>query len=75
MTLNAGDKIRQECIIREIDYKHPVFDAKAVATQAALPSLNGQRHSYFCGSYFSHGFHEDAVKSGAAVGRLFGVEL
>jgi uncharacterized protein len=32
-------------------------------TQSALSSLNGQRNTYFCGSYFGFGFHEDAVRS------------
>jgi predicted NAD/FAD-binding protein len=75
VTLNLSAKMRPERIIKTMDYMHPVFDASAVASQAALPSLNGQRHTWFCGSYFGHGFHEDAVKAGAAVGRDFGVEL
>ena len=34
-----------------------------MATQHALASLNGVRNTYFCGSYFGFGFHEDAVRS------------
>jgi predicted NAD/FAD-binding protein len=46
-----------------------------VDTQRELPDLNGRRHTFFCGSYFGHGFHEDAVKSGANVAKAFGIEL
>ena len=34
-----------------------------MATQASLPTLNGVKNTWFCGSYFGYGFHEDAVRS------------
>ena len=46
---------------------------EAVLGQKELPSLNGVRHTYFCGSYFGYGFHEDAVRSGVAVANLLGI--
>jgi len=51
-------------IIREIDYHHPLFDLDAIKTQDKLPELNMQgNNTYFCGSYFKYGFHEDAFTS------------
>jgi uncharacterized protein len=52
----------------------PIFDAASVATIPALPRLNGQRRSYFCGSHFGFGLHEDAVSSAVDVAALLGVE-
>ncbi len=44
-------------------YRHPIFSAASVATQPALRRHDGDRRTYFCGSYHGHGFHEDAVAS------------
>jgi predicted NAD/FAD-binding protein len=46
-----------------------------MGTQKELPSLNGLRNTFYCGSYFGYGFHEDAVRSGVEVARKFGEEL
>ena len=62
-------------IVADLSYAHPQFTFAAVSTQAELPTLNGTRHTWYCGSYFGHGFHEDAVRAGAQVARAFGVEL
>lgn len=72
VTLNLDERIDPKKIIKVIDYTHPEFSAAAVATQAELPRLNGQRHTYFAGSYFRYGFHEDAVMSATLVGQAFG---
>ena len=40
-----------------------------------LPSLNGVRRTYHCGSHFGFGLHEDAVTSAVAVARALGIEL
>jgi predicted NAD/FAD-binding protein len=72
VTLNLDERIDPKEVIKTIEYHHPEYSAEAVATQAALPSLNGKRHSYFAGSYFRYGFHEDAVFSATLVGQAFG---
>jgi predicted NAD/FAD-binding protein len=75
VSLNLGARIDPSKVLRRFDYRHPIFSAEAVATQAELPGLNGRRGTYFAGSYFRYGFHEDAVMSGEAVGRCFGEGL
>lgn len=75
VTLNSVKTIAADKILFETDYDHPVFDEKAVATQDKLPSLNGQRNTWYCGSYFGFGFHEDAVKSAVNVARSLGVKV
>lgn len=55
-------------------YEHPVFDTAAVLAQESLPSIQGARGLWFCGSYFGWGFHEDGLTAAIAVARSFGVE-
>jgi predicted NAD/FAD-binding protein len=74
VTLNRRGPIRDEHVIREMVYTHPRYTLRSMATQPELAKLNGRRHTWFCGSYFGWGFHEDAVVSGAAVARDLGVE-
>lgn len=45
----------------------PVFDFHSVKTRSELPSLNGVLGTYYCGSYFGFGLHEDGVASAMAV--------
>lgn len=75
VTLNRVMPVAASKVVREMWYTHPVFSAGALKTQAELPKLNGARETYFCGSYFGYGFHEDAVRSGVDVARAFGIEL
>lgn len=75
VTLNSQRAFAEGSVIASFPYKHPQYTFRSLATQAELPRLNGQRSTYFAGSYFGYGFHEDAVRSGAEVGRLFGEEL
>jgi len=44
-------------------YEHPRFDSQAIAAQSRLPEINEKGRLLFCGSYFRHGFHEDALWS------------
>jgi len=75
VTLNPVRPIPRENIIREIEYTHPMYTFDALETQKNLPNLNGQKNTYFCGSYFGYGFHEDAVRSAVQVTKKFGIEL
>ncbi|MBE2215711.1 MAG: FAD-dependent oxidoreductase [Opitutaceae bacterium] len=67
VSINRPEHIAPGCVIRRIDYEHPLFDREAVSAQAELPHLNfraldGTR-TFFAGSYFRYGFHEDAFSS------------
>lgn len=72
VTLNPTRPIDPEKLIRVEAYDHPLFDAGALAAQGDLWSLQGARNTWFCGSYFGHGFHEDALQSGLAVAEQLG---
>ena len=75
VTLNPARPVPAENLLESMIYTHPVFDFPAIETQTALSELNGKRNTWFCGSYFGYGFHEDAVRSSVAVARKFGVDL
>ncbi len=69
VTVNPWDRIDPDKILREYNYEHPLFDLAAIQAQDQLPALNQNAHSYFCGSYFKYGFHEDAFRSAIEVCR------
>ena len=75
VTLNRQQGVRTDSVIAEFDYHHPQYTFESLRTQKDLPTLNGANNSWFCGSYFGYGFHEDAVRSAVAVGKDFGVDL
>jgi predicted NAD/FAD-binding protein len=54
-------------------FRTPIFDFGSVATIAELPSLNGKQRTYYCGSHFGFGLHEDAVTSAIEVAKALGV--
>jgi predicted NAD/FAD-binding protein len=72
VTLNPVREPAPGTIIREFDYTHPYFDGAALAAQKELWSLQGHRGTWYCGSYFGYGFHEDALQSGLAVAEQLG---
>jgi len=72
VTVNPKTSPAQDLIHREFDYEHPYFDAGALQAQEALWQLQGRRNTWFCGSYFGHGFHEDALQSGLAAAESVG---
>ena len=74
LTLNPDREPLAGSIIREFNYSHPFFDTYALSTQSKLWSLQGHRNTWFCGSYFGAGFHEDALQSGLAVAEELGGE-
>lgn len=72
VTLNPPDTLREETILHEESYEHPLFDAAALDAQERLWSLQGMRRSWFCGAYFGSGFHEDGLQAGLAVAEALG---
>jgi len=62
-------------IIREFSYDHPMFTREALSQRSEQSQLNGRRNTWFAGSYFGNGFHEDAVRSAVAVAKGFEMEL
>ncbi len=69
VSINRPFAVDPAKVIRTIAYDHPLFNLAALRAQAELPGLNaraaGTTETYFAGSYFRYGFHEDALLSAA----------
>ena len=72
VSLNPLVEPRPSKVYRQFNYHHPVFDDAALRAQPELWSLQGEQRSWFCGSYFGYGFHEDGIQSGLAVAERVG---
>ena len=75
VTLNSNKKIAPLNIEYQTTYEHPIMTPESVDTQPKLDQLNGINNTYFCGSYFGNGFHEDGITSAVSVGNLLGCNL
>ena len=60
---NIKGKINENSIIKKVDFTHPYLNSKNTALQKDLTLIQGKKRTWFCGSYFGYGFHEDGLKS------------
>jgi predicted NAD/FAD-binding protein len=74
-TLNPVRMPAAALIHGEFYYRHPVFDAKAIAMQPRLAEIQGQNGLFFAGAWTGFGFHEDGLKSAVAIAKTLGVEV
>lgn len=72
VTLNPFGEIHPKAVDAVIDYDHPVFSQAAIEAQRSLWALQGTCRTWFCGSYFGYGFHEDGAQSGLALAEQLG---
>ena len=63
LTLNPIMEIDNKKIIKKVEFTHPFYDLKTIGAQKYLAELQGVNNTWFCGSYFGYGFHEDGLKS------------
>ena len=75
VSLNLPEQIDQTKILERLTYSHPLYTPKGRAAQKRRAEINGVNRTYFCGAYWSYGFHEDGVKSALAVCTHFGKTL
>ena len=71
LTLNPVEQINNNKILKKIDFTHPYFNKENVKLQKDLHKLQGKKRTWFCGSYFGYGFHEDGLKSSIELFRKF----
>ena len=71
VSLNSNERIREDRVIKRIQYHHPIFKHAAMEAQTRLPEINGQQKTYYCGAYWGWGFHEDGVRSAVDAVDLF----
>lgn len=63
VSMNLTETIDNSKIIQRIQYAHPCLDLAAVRAQAQIKLINGINNTYYVGSYWGYGFHEDGVNS------------
>ena len=71
LTLNPVEAIDKNKIIKKIHFTHPYFNKDNVPLQKDLNKLQGKKRTWFCGSYFGYGFHEDGLKSSKELFKKF----
>jgi uncharacterized protein len=74
VSINDPGLVREQFVIKKIDYEHPLFTPDTAKAQKILPELNKQGDIFYCGSYFRYGFHEDAFMSAVDVSRVLSKE-
>ncbi len=73
-TLNPDESLREEHVLDEYVFAHPLFDLEFLAAQKRLSSIQGRGNIWYCGAWTGSGFHEDGLRSAVSVARRFGVE-
>ncbi len=63
LTLNPIYKINNKDIIKKVNFTHPYFNSETLKFQKDLHLIQGKKRTWYCGSYFGYGFHEDGLKS------------
>ena len=63
LTLNPIFEIKSNKVIKIINFTHPYLNTKSFENQKKLNKIQGKNRTWFSGSYFGYGFHEDGLKS------------
>ena len=75
VTLNRTEHVRADCVIRTVEYAHPVFTPAATVAQTHHADLIDHHRTSYCGAYWRNGFHEDGVVSALRVAERLGATL
>ena len=72
VTLNPHREPDHRSVLQVFEYDHPAYDLADIDAQRSLWQLQGVGNTWFCGSHFGAGFHEDALQAGLAVAEQLG---
>ena len=62
---------KSSSLIKKINFTHPNSNLDTFKFQKDLNSIQGKKRTWYCGSYFGCGFHEDGLKSAINVVKRF----
>ena len=71
LTLNPIHRPNENLIIKKINFTHPYLNSKNIKLQKDLNIIQGKKRTWYCGSYFGYGFHEDGLKSAINLTKVF----
>jgi predicted NAD/FAD-binding protein len=72
VSVNLSSEIDHAKVIKSFKYSHPCLDMTAMKAQQQIDLINGLNNTYYVGSYWGYGFHEDGVSSALKTCNLFG---
>jgi uncharacterized protein len=75
VTLNPTQMPRQNQILGQYRYAHPLFDRAAIQAQCRLSDIQGIDRIWYCGAWTRNGFHEDGLASAIDVAQRFDVSV
>ncbi len=73
VTLNPNNLPNVDLTWQYHVFDHPVFTPETRQAQLQLHRLQGKQRTWFAGSYFGHGFHEDGFASAVAIAQAWGI--
>lgn len=75
VSLNPLTEPRDDSVVAEFEYQHPVFDAAALRAQRRLHEIQGNGNVWYAGAWTGYGFHEDGMRSAVEVATALGARL
>jgi predicted NAD/FAD-binding protein len=72
VSVNLAHEIAENKIIQSFKYAHPCLTLSALKAQKQINLINGVNNTYYAGSYWGYGFHEDGVNSAINTCKLIG---
>lgn len=72
VTLNPSRPPKEELIVEQTNFEHPVYSMDMLAAQKEMPQIQGVDRIWYCGAYQRYGFHEDGLHSAVEVAKQLG---
>ena len=75
VTIGNFPQIKEQNILKEMEYEHPLFDFTSQGVKEKVNKLQGFDNLYFVGAYQGYGFHEDGLSSAVKVAKMIDHEI
>lgn len=72
VTLNPENPPAPALTQATYQYRHPLYNARVIAAQEKLDTIQGKQGIWYAGAWTGYGFHEDGFSSGMRVGLRLG---